>query len=194
MGRHRIVKRTIIYAALLSVIGAINYHYSFIRIAGIDELSNLYATFITISTVFAGFSFTALGLLLGLSSETLIQKISNTSIVIKKIQNIIFSIVFFVISSVLSLVSILKLDSEIVNCIETYFKIKILENVNSFEYIFNVGFLLLGIFYFVFSVYELYDLLKRIYSYNSAESQAMIKAAKKELERNRNKLHKDDAE
>lgn len=194
MGRHRIVKRTIIYAALLSVIGAINYHYCFIRITEIDELTNLYTTFITISTVFAGFSFTALGLLLGLSSETLIQKISNTSIVIKKIQNIIFSIVFFVISSVLSLVSILKLDSEIVNCIETYFKIKILENVNNFEYIFNVGFLLLGIFYFAFSVYELYDLLKRIYSYNSAESQMMIKAAKKELERNRNKLHEDDAE
>lgn len=58
---------------MLLVNCGVNIKLNFITIPSLEEMASRQIDYITISTVFAGFSFTALGLLLGLSSEKLIE-------------------------------------------------------------------------------------------------------------------------
>ena len=67
----------VIASLLLIVLAFLNIKFSFIIIPDSNDMSSRQIDFITIGTVFAGFSFTALGLLLGLSSEKLIERIKN---------------------------------------------------------------------------------------------------------------------
>lgn len=165
----------VMYSILLLLIAMINLKYKYITIPTADKMVDVQINFITISTVFAGFSFTALGMLLGMSSEKLIELIKNTSIIFKKVGRIVTSIIFFIMSVVISLYFVLGfnmslLKNEIVLAVS-----------NNIIYVLGIGYLICGIGYFVYAVYELYDLLKRIYRYNSKDTEKQIELAKKEL-------------
>lgn len=181
MKKKRRITIIVIYSILLLVIAILNIKFEYITIPLQKEMVDRQVDFVTISTVFAGFSFTALGLLLGMSSEKLIELIKNTSIIFMKVSRIITSIVFFILSVVVSLYFILGLNNSLIN------DAKILEVTNSILYVIGVGYLIGGIAYFVYAVFELYDLLKRIYQYNAREIQEQIKLAEKELKRAKEK-------
>lgn len=172
----------VIASLLLIVLAFLNIKFSFIIIPDSNDMSSRQIDFITIGTVFAGFSFTALGLLLGLSSEKLIERIKTTSIITNKVNRIITSIIFFVLSVVISLFFILGLN------VSMFEKTSFFDKVNSFFYVIGVGYLILGIIYFSYSVYELYDLIKRVYDYNQSNVNIQINKAKEEMENNKKAL------
>lgn len=172
----------VIASLLLIVLAFLNIKFSFIIIPDSNDMSSRQIDFITIGTVFAGFSFTALGLLLGLSSEKLIERIKSTSIITNKVNRIITSIIFFVLSVVISLFFILGLN------VSMFEKTSFFDKVNSFFYVIGVGYLILGIIYFSYSVYELYDLIKMVYDYNQSNVNIQINKAKEEMENNKKAL------
>ena len=172
----------IAYSILLLIIAGVNIKLKFITIPTSEKMIERQIDYITISTVFAGFSFTALGLLLGLSSEKLIEKIRNTNIIMDKVGRIIMSIVFFILSVIVSLFFVLGLNKSLIT------NIQILLLVDCILYIFSIGYLIGGIGYFIYTVYELYDLVKRIYGYNKKEASQMIDKAKAEMEATRKKM------
>lgn len=171
----------IIFSILLLIIAGINIKYQFVDIPNTKEMISRQIDYVTISTVFAGFSFTALGLVLRLSSEELIDKIKNTSIIMKKVNRIIWSIVFFILSVAISLIFVLTPNF-----------IMWSEKFTSIIYVLGVGYMIVGIVYFVYSVYELFDLLKRIYGYNKLVNDKKIKLAKEQMEKTRNKIRKSE--
>lgn len=182
MKQKRRITPIIIFSILLLIIAVGNIKLDFISIPESTEMISIQMDYITISTVFAGFSFTALGMILGLSSEKLIEKIKNTNIIMDKVGRIILSIVFFILSVSISLIFVLGIN-------DFWGKYeKIIPITDNILYILGVGYMIIGIGYFVYSVYELYDLLKRIYGYNKIASTKKIEAIKDEMERTRQKM------
>lgn len=171
-----------VYSILLLIIAGVNIKLKFITVPTAEKMIERQLDYITISTVFAGFSFTALGLLLGLSSEKLIEKIRNTNIIMNKVERIIKSIIFFILSVSVSLFFVLGLNKSLIS------NIQVLVVVDSILYVFSVGYLIGGIGYFIYSVYELYDLVKRIYGYNQKETGQMIDKIKTEMEATRKQM------
>lgn len=182
MKQKRRIVTIVTYSILLLIISGVNIKVKFIAIPSSTEMISRQIDYITISTVFAGFSFTALGLLLGLSSENLIERIRNTNIIMDKIGRIISSIVFFILSVAVSLFFVLGLNNSLVSNID------MLLIVDNILYILSVGYLIGGIVYFIYSVYELYDLVKRVYEYNKKTSNQKINMAKEELEATKKKM------
>lgn len=167
----------ILYSMLLICIAGLNEKFDLVLVPVKNELIDRQIDFITISTVFAGFSFTTLGLLLGLSSEKLIELIKNTDIMIKKVSRIIQSIIFFIASVTVSLILILGIEYKV------FLEPEKLKRVEEFLYVMNIGYLIGGIGLFVFSVYELYDLVKRIYQYNNVQRKKEINEIKEDLKK-----------
>lgn len=178
MKQKKKVTIVIIVSVLLVVLATLNLKYNYIEIPTSDVMVGRQIDFITISTVFAGFSFTALGLILGMSSEKLIERVKNTNIISDKVDRIITSIVFFIMSVMVSLYFVMGLNDSLLKRTAT------LEGANNVLYVFGIGYLVAGIIYFVYSVYELHDLIKRVYSYNQNCNEKQIEKAKKEFEKN----------
>lgn len=178
-------KRVIVilfFSFILIILALLNTKFLFISVPSSKEMSDRQVDFITISTVFAGFSFTALGMLLGLSSEKLIEMIRNTSIITSKVSRIITSIIFFILSVMISMFFILGLNDSIFGN-TSYFN-----NANCFIYVLGIGYLILGIIYFICSVYELYDLISKIYYFNNKNVSNQISKAKEEMKNCNKKL------
>lgn len=182
MKQKKKIVMVVAYSILLLIISSVNIKLKFITIPTSKEMISRQIDYITISTVFAGFSFTALGLLLGLSSEKLIEKIKNTNIIMDKVGRIISSIVFFILSVAVSLFFVLGLNSSLIS------NTNALSAANNILYVLSVGYLIGGIAYFIYAVYELYDLVKRIYGYNIKLSNQNIAMAKAEFEATRKKM------
>ena len=70
---------------------------------GEDKMVEFQFNTITVSTVFAGFSFTVLGISLGMFSEPMMEKLKDTSIVTQKSQKLMRSVIYFCGSGILSL-------------------------------------------------------------------------------------------
>ena len=103
---------------------------------------------------------------------------------INKMSRIISSISFLILSVAISLFFVLGLNTTITN------NDKIISWINDILYFLSIGYLIIGISYFVFSVYELSDLFKRIYNYNQQSIVSEISEAKIELEKNRTQKRK----
>ena len=170
------------YSILLLIIAGVNIKLKFITVPTAGKMVERQLDYITISTVFAGFSFTSLGLLLGLSSEKLIEKIRNTDIIMNKVGRIMKSIIFFILSVIVSLFFVLGLNKSLIS------NVQISSVIDSILYIFSVGYLIGGIGYFIYAVYELYDLVKRIYGYNKEETNKMLDKIQAEMEATRTKM------
>ena len=147
MKQKNIIIPIILCSLLLLVISGVNYRHNLIIIPKGDAMVSRHIDFITISTVFVGFSFTALGMLLGLSSENLIEKIKNTCILMDKVGRIICSIVFFIISVAISLLFVLGVNP---SNFMSEDKGLLLDGM---FYVWCVGCLIVGIFYFIYSVF-----------------------------------------
>lgn len=188
MKQKKKVTIVVTYSILLFIVAELNNKLGIIKIPELKDMASRQIDYITISTVFAGFSFTALGLLLGLSSEKLIEKIKNTNIIMHKVRRIICSIVFLILSVVVSMLFVLGLDVTFTN------ESKIFTNIYNVLYIFSIGYLIIGIGYFVYAVYELYDLIRHVYSYNKELTDKKINKAKEEMEATREKMRRKNEE
>ncbi len=173
---------------MLVIAGLINTKFSVIIVPEPDKIVQRQIDFITINTVFAGFSFTALGLLLGMSSEKLIEKIKNTSIIMQRVQRVVNSVILFILSVACSLVVVLGLNQIgiVSQAIQLY--------IDNIVYVLSVGYMIAGIVFFVWSVYDLFDLIKRVYVYNHSISQKKIEKAKQQLKTNKDIIREEQEE
>lgn len=137
----------------------------------IKELVNYQFNLFTVSSVFAGFSFTTLGILLGMSSEKVMEKLQNTTVITNKSQKIVMSLWFFSLSCFISLAFIIG--------ILQFLPLLLQRSI----YYLGILTLVLGIFYFVLSVYAMYDLIKKVYGVNLQEAKRKKDVFEKELEK-----------
>ncbi|NFI51680.1 hypothetical protein FDA52_01575 [Clostridium botulinum] len=140
-------KLIILYALILFtlVIGMCNGNINF------ELLDNNQFNLITVSTVFAGFLFTSLGIVAGLYSNSTLKKFERISTMDKIYGNIILGIIFSLISVIISLLII---------CIKVTNDTSITTIVHKLANIVQIYFLFLTILQFVISVKCTYFAIK----------------------------------
>lgn len=165
--KNKIIIQSIVLAIVSVIISGINSELP-------KEMVSYQFNMFTISTVLAGFSFTTLSMLLSMNSEERMRKLDDTSVVINKSKKIVISLIYFMISSLMSLFLILNVPKLLENIkIVVSEKIDVLGLIQRFIYYAGILSLLVGIIYFIISVYEVYDLFKRVYGISdSAKQQA----------------------
>lgn len=171
-GVTRIVLKIIL--CLLVVIGI--ERSGIMRVPNDDEIVDFQFGLITVSTVFAGFSLTTIGMLLSMFSEPMMQRLKDTSIVTRKSEKLMKSIMYFCASGLISLIFILRVDLQIVSvpiCGEVIVK---------YMFDFCVLFLIAGILYFVVSTVGVFRLISIVYGCNVVKYKEKKEAYQKELQ------------
>ena len=187
-------KSVLIITVLILTIAIVNLKASAIVTPMRCKMEEYQIDFITINTVFAGFSFTMLGILLGLSSEELIKRIKETSIIIKQVNTIVTSIVMFMSSVAISLIFILGIDISVLKLLGNT-GVSYKDNlvlVDSILYTIGIGFLIAGIVFFIISVEKFYKLIAHVYNFNSHISDGRIAKLKEALESDKEETKFDD--
>lgn len=151
-----LIKKVAIGTVIIIIIALVNDYVPLVFVPDKEMISEFQTTIITISTIFAGFSFTTMGMFVGFSTEDLIKKVSNTNIMYKKIERVLTSIVFFLLSCVASLSFIFNMS---------FLSVNIRDGFHEMAYFLGTGYLIVGIIFFSYAVRELAELLKLIYQY-----------------------------
>ena len=190
------IKKTniLIISVVFIIIALINTRCQIIAIPAKDIILERQFDFITISTVFAGFSFTMMGLILGVSSEALIEKIKNTDIILKRVNYVVLSIIMFIISVALSIILILGLDEALIELLvsSSVLESDALQIVESIIYILVIEYLIAGVIYFSISVMQFYDLILRIFRHNKQGQKDRIDKALRALDNKEKDVIEDD--
>lgn len=158
-------KKIIISLIITFLLSSICSYFDLVDIPDVSSMRSYQFNIITISTVFVGFSFTTLGIIMGFSSEGIIKQFKNTTVMIRKCEMTVCSIIHFVISSLISLAFIFDPPKSLG-----------LGNLKPFIFTFGIMNLLMGIFVFGCSVYETYKIIRRIYGINQAELEEKLEA------------------
>lgn len=149
----------LLFAGIASgVIGTIAIRYNIIDIP--QNMSDFQTNIITIVTVFAGFSFSVLGLLISLSATRLMEKLVETSELEKSCIIITKSIIVFMLTFFFAL----YFASEIYLFMKDMLGLQ--ENI---PYSIELGYLLFGIVIFLCSVYRMTYMLKFIFAENKKD-------------------------
>lgn len=146
---------------------SINHEYSLI-VFPTDNMIDYQFNLFTVSSVLAGFAFTTLGILLGMGSEAFMDKLKETEIVTAKCKKIAKSFTYFCSSCILSLYFIVRCDVIVERIFFKLFKCKF-EIVNEGIFFVEILFLFIGLVYFIISIYNVYDLVKRVYGYKEKD-------------------------
>lgn len=152
-----VLKKVILCEMFISIGVSFAFVKIFPAIPDSKDLIEYEFNLFTISSVFAGFSFTTLGILLGMSSENIMQRLQNTTVITNKSKNIVMSLLFFCVSCFISLAFIIGCTGLVSGIFQ-----KVI-------YYFGIITLLIGIVYFLLSVYEIYDLIRCVYGVNLKE-------------------------
>lgn len=182
--------KIIIYIILSFIVSLAVMKVRIISIPSSDKLTSRIIDIITISSIFAGFSFTSLSVLLGLASDKFIEKLEETDIMENKVDKIIDSLIFLTISIIISLFFILDINT---SPIFIYAKMIerwefIMTKLKEFFYLFVIVTFSGGVILFAFSIYDLFFLIKRVYQFNSSKknsSKKKVDNMKKSLENNK---------
>lgn len=135
-----------------------------------DLLVDINFNFLTVNTVFAGFSFTVLGLLISLSGTTALENLKETSFLREYCTMAVKSIIFFLLSIAISLYFILG-----INCwIESLAKRDIDTWTISFPYLSSIVFLVYGIFLFCKSVHKLAKVMNKNFEINEKKGREKV--------------------
>lgn len=149
-----------------------------IKVPDAEQMENFQFNLITVSTVFSGFSFTVLGMLLGMFSESMIEKLKDTNIVTRKSSKLMKSIMAFSGSWIISLLFIVG-GNQFINgkWIDLFNEIT--------EYFFTLGVILMviGIIYFISSTIGVFQMISKIYAKKVDDYKEREKAYKEELEK-----------
>lgn len=175
MRKKDIIIKYFLVIAVCIVFMLINNKVGIISMPSDKDMADYQFNMFTISSVFAGFAFTMLGMLLGMSSEKLIERIRKTNIITRKCEKIVFSLICFCSSGIFSLVLILGIDV----FLDTMLKIDVFDNI---FFILVVVFLVAGLIYFIISIKELTGLIKRIYGCSEASKKQQRKEYEVDME------------
>lgn len=135
-----------------------------------DLLVDTNFNFLTVNTVFAGFSFTVLGLLISLSGTTALENLKETSFLREYCTIAVKSIIFFLLSISISLYFILG-----INCwIESLAKKDIGTWTISIPYLSSIVFLVYGIFLFCKSVHKLVKVMNKNFEINEKKGRETV--------------------
>lgn len=140
-----------------NIIGYNSIKYNILSLPASISMLDFQLNIITIVTVFAGFSFSVLGLLISLSAAKIMEKLIETSILEESCKIITKSIIVFMLTFFFALYFI----SGIYLFIE-----RILNLSRVLMYSLEVGYLLLGIIIFLRSVYRMVYMLHYIFADN----------------------------
>lgn len=155
-----LVIELLLVGIISSIVGYYSIKYNILSLPEPITMLDFQLNIITIVTVFAGFSFSVLGLLISLSSAKIIEKLSETSILEESCKIITKSIIVFMVTFFLALYFISGI----------YLFIEKTVNLNrSLIYSLEVGYLLLGIIIFLHSVYRMVYMLHYIFTDNKKE-------------------------
>lgn len=167
------VKRNLIVFAGVLALGILNNFFPTVSIPNSDNIIDYQLSLFTISSVFAGFSFTELGILLSLMSEELIRRLKGTNIITKKSENIVNSIIYFCISGIFSLMFVIGFNSVIFKYLYKFNEKISQQSVDGVLFTCGVCYILFGIIYFIISSKGVYELIKKIYGYNTSKAKKM---------------------
>ncbi len=154
-------------------------HFGIIYVPNIDNLIGMQFNLLTVSTVFAGFSFTVLGLIISLSDTSVLKNLRETSFIRSYCDTVIKSIVFFMISIVSSLYFIFGINS----WIENYTKGDTSVFSTDYPYIFGLLFLIYGIILFCKSVYKVSKTMNAEFKINEDKGKEKVERFKKAIDK-----------
>lgn len=180
------IKKILGAGLLFCIFYIINENKGLLSIPTNEETMKSYQfNLITIDTVFAGFSFTVLGILISLTATEMIQRLKETHILLDQCNNIVDSIIIFIISSIISLWFIMAMYSQSVYSICSHIKINGLHTkIADILFTLEVGYLFYGILLFMISVKGMVMLMKNIFEKDikNGENKAkrFLKAAEKQ--------------
>ena len=172
------VKNIIIVSFMIFFV-FLDFKFNIINIPDGNENINRQINYITIGAIFAGFSFTTLGLLIGMSSEELIENIKETDIIIRKIRRLSITILWFMVSAIISIFFILGLNNL------NLFNESNLNLINHALYIIGIETFIMGIIYFIASVIDIYKLVIHIYKFNKKKNKIDISLMREQIEKNK---------
>lgn len=156
----RLVIELLLVGIISSIIGHYSIKYNIVSLPAPITMLDFQLNIITIVTVFAGFSFSVLGLLISLSSAKIMEKLSETSILEESCKIITKSIIVFMLTFFVALYFISGIYLFIENTL----------NLNrSLIYSLEIGYLLLGIIIFLHSVYRMVYMLHYIFKDNQKD-------------------------
>lgn len=159
------IKKVLMAFIVFSIIYVVNEYWGFMSVPqGESDMKDYQFNIITVSTVFAGFSFTVLGMLLSLSSTKIMEMIKETSILVTQCNVVADSIIMFVVSSFISLFLIFISYSEFVISIcakITLFNLH--EIIINALYIIGIGYLVYGIGLFTVSVKRMIGIMQQVF-------------------------------
>ena len=174
----RLIIELLIASILSVIIGTIVDKCTNITIP--DDMQNFQFNIITITTVFAGFSFSVLGVLISLSSTSVMERLKETSELKTSCNVITDSIVFFMVTFFWALFFILGFEQPFI----AIFRIR-----KGYLFSVEMGHLLYGIILFLRSVYRMAYMIHYIFSDSQRKADkelkdfsASVKNIKKEME------------
>lgn len=172
--------------------------YNLMSLPKLDSnIISQFSLIIITNSIFAGVSFTTLGILISLSSADLIKKLSNTTVMLHKNYVLITCIAFCCLSISLSLIFVLRLDRTIINSLylillkgDLYYKLY--PKFINFIYVVSLLSFLNGFIYFIKSIKEVSNLLIKVYTSNTPKitniDVQLFKKRLKELEKENKNL------
>ena len=174
MGMMSIVNETLKSISIIIITGGLSAANLYCKVINISIIGyqNFQSDMFTVSSVFMGFSVSTLGILLGLYSHKTIEKVTQTNIMLEKVNRFTDSLKYMGISMVIFLASILGiLDflNKKISVAKEYFL-----TMASFLF-------LVGLAYYVIASYDLIKVSRILYGVDEEKRQKTITKFKKEL-------------
>lgn len=151
----------VIIFAISIILTFVNDKIKILCIPNAKDMNSYLFNLFTVSTIFAGFLFTSMGLLLSVCTEQIIRKFEGTDILLSKIRSIINGIIFFCIAGIIALISIAGIFSRI-SVLSDFFYISVLMNIA------------FGIYWFVVSTYNVYQFILRVFKCENKKSKGTL--------------------
>ena len=169
--KHKNIYKNIVLILFLVVLSIVCNYKKIINIPTDDKLISMQFNLLTVSTVFAGFSFTVLGLIISLSDTSILITLKETTFLRAYCSTVINSIIFFIFSVSISLYFILGINL----WIETITKKDTVLFTTNIPYVLGLLFLLYGIALFCKSVCKLTQTLNKNFEINEKKGQEKVK-------------------
>lgn len=183
----RVIK-IVVSLIILLVVCVINSRCDFVYVPkSKTDMKNYQFDIITICTVFAGFSFSVLGLLISLSSSDAMDRLKETSVLSNQCIIIVDSIVMFLISAFISIFFIFCQYEKIAELVCSFNERLDKNDFITAIYIIGIGYLVFGTMIFSLSVKNMVVLMNKVFGDNlkrgKQKAENFLDAANKQKEK-----------
>lgn len=169
--------RLVLLPVICSVLGTVMHTNFNITVFNIPIEQSFHFNIITVNALFGGFLYTNYSLLIGLSDNSIINKIKNTDILEKRNAHILKGILYSVVSIISGLLIALKCTSVDSKAVES-FHFNLILNI-------EIVFLCFSIIYFTLSLIEMHKLVTEINKPISKKSDDEIEKIKDKIKQHR---------